>query len=687
MAFATSTNAITADANAPCSPIIDMESTPADTVKKRRRTASWKKIGANPTIVTLAENDEKRIITSCKKNILNHKSEKVNEEVGEEKYILPCTEKSNGNSILASSNDIPPERLVASWKDGITGVGQEFKSVYEFRDALQKFAIAHHFMYKLKKNDTNRASGRCIVEGCSWRIHASWDSSAQLFRIKNMNKAHTCGEKSWKSVHPTKNWLVGIIKDRLQDHPHYKPKEIANGILRDFGIELNYTQVWRGIEDAREQLQGSYKESYNQLPWFCEKMVEANPGSTIKLFTGDDKRFHRLFVSFHASRHGFEYGCRPILFLDTTSLKSKYHETLLTATALDGDDGVLPVAFAIVDTENFHGWNWFLKQLRSVVPNSPSITFVFDREKALENTVLEVFENAYHGYSIYHLVENFKKNLKGPFHGDGKGSLPVTFISAAHAMRIDAFKMYMEQIRRVSSNAYNWALQIEPEHWTNALFKGERYNHVTSNVVGLYRNWIEEVRELPIIQKVEMLRCKMMELSKTRRVNSSRWTSRLTPSKEEKLLEETMKAQGLKVLFSSDTLFEVHDNSINVVDIEKRECSCLGWKATGLPCRHAIAVFHSTGRNVYDYCSKHFTVDYFHLTYAESINPVLAVFNPLANEKVDIEDIHVLPPLTSRPPSQQKKEESKRQGMVRRPVSCTRCKGAGHNKATCKATL
>lgn len=680
--------AIATDPNSHCSIVIDMDSTPADTVKKRRRTASWK-IGATCTLVHVPEKDGgKRKTTPRGKNILNRNTAIATQEAKQRQHTIPCTDSSSDYSSIARTNDIPPDKLVALWKDGITGVGQEFKSVYEFRDALQKFAIAHRFMYKLKKNDTNRASGRCLAEGCSWRIHASWDSSTQSFRIKNMNNSHTCEGKSWKSVHPTKNWLVSIIKDRLRDSPHHKPKEIASGILHDFGIELNYTQVWRGIEDAREQLQGSYKESYNQLPWFCEKMAEANPGSKIELFTGDDKRLKHLFISFLASIHGFQFGCRPILFLDATSLKSKYHEILLTATALDGDDAFFPVAFAIVDAENYHNWNWFLKQLRSIVPTPPSpLTFVSDREKALENSVLEVFENAHHGYSIYNLLENFKKNFKGPFHGDGKGSLPGSFVAAAHAVRMDAFKMHMEQIKRVSSTAYDWVLQIEPKYWTNAFFKGEHYNHVTTNVVEPYASWIEEVRELPIIQKVEMLRCKMMELSNACRVSSSRWTSRLTPSKEEKLVKETNKAYSLKVLFSSETLFEVHDDSINVVNIDKWDCSCLGWKAAELPCSHAIAVFNCTGRNVYDYCSRYFSVDNFHLTYAESINPVLAVFNPLTNGKAGLEDMHLLPPLTSRPPCQFKKKESKPEGVARRAVSCTRCKEAGHNKATCKATL
>ncbi|KAB1212301.1 hypothetical protein CJ030_MR5G025069 [Morella rubra] len=49
---------------------MDMASTPADTVKKRRQIASWK-IGANgPAFVAVTDYiEEKRITTSRKKNI------------------------------------------------------------------------------------------------------------------------------------------------------------------------------------------------------------------------------------------------------------------------------------------------------------------------------------------------------------------------------------------------------------------------------------------------------------------------------------------------------------------------------------------------------------------------------------------------------------------------------------------
>ncbi|KAH7859679.1 hypothetical protein Vadar_004171 [Vaccinium darrowii] len=493
---------------------IDMGATPADSVKKRRRTASWK-IGVNGPIIVSVPDDEgnKSIKRPRKRKSQNLAADEKKKEIvhGKDDLVL---------SNLANSDDVSPEKLVASWKDGITGVGQEFKDVSEFRDVLQKYAVAHRFAYRLKKNETTRASGRCVSKDCPWRIHASWVPAAESFRIKKFNNSHTCGGESWKSAHPAKNWLVKIIKERLRDSPQHKPKEIANGLLQDFGIELNYTQ--------------------------------------------------------------------------------------------------------------------------------------------------------------------------GPFHGDGRGSLPVNFVAAAHAIRLVSFKKFLEQIKLVSSHAYNWVMQIEPEYWTNASFKGERYIQITENVAELYIKVMEEARNSTITQKIGALISMISELVNTRQADSSNWCTKLTPSKHEKLQEEIAHAIGLKVLFSSDTLFEVHDDVNHVVDLNKLECTCLGWKTTGLPCRHAIAVFNSTRRTVYEYCSKYFTVDSYRSTYSESINPVPCGGKPAEEEEeegTESDAVHVLPPCPSRLPSQPKTKEAKREGPAKRVVFCSRCKESGHNKASCKAAL
>ncbi|KAG8388477.1 hypothetical protein BUALT_Bualt02G0129800 [Buddleja alternifolia] len=658
----------------------DMDGSPADTVKKRRRTASWT-IGAHgPTIAAVNDNDRDK--RRRKKNNRGRSSLAVaSNTLEQQRDSVKGTDDHGSPPRIAFGDDGSlPEQLVASWRDCINGVGQDFKSVKEFREALQKYAVANRFGYKLKKNESSRVSGICVEEGCSWHIYASWVPASESFRIKKLNNSHTCGGESWKNAHPARKLLVSVIKDKLRDSPHHKPKEIAKSISRDFGIELNYTQVRRGLGDAREQLQGPYKESYNRLPWFCEKLVETNPGSIAKLMTDDEKRFQRLFVSFHSSVQSFQNGCRPILLLNATPLKSKYQESLLTATAVDADDGFFPVSFAIVDTETEDSWHWFLEQLKSALTAPVPVTFVSDMEKGLKKSVHEVFENAYHGYSMYHLMESFKRNLRGPFHGEGRGVLPGKFLAAAHAVRLTGFKKFTEQIRQISSSAYDWVIQIEPEHWTSLLFRGEQYNYIVQNVAEPYNKVMDEKRESTIMQKIEALMKMISGIINTRQIESSKWTTKLTPSKENRLQEEALKAQGLRVFISSDVLFEVHDDSTHVVDIEKWECTCLEWKVNGIPCRHAIAALNSCGRSVYDYCSRQFTVENYMLTYSESINPIPGI-GVGRLEKEDGE-LKVVPPANQ----QKKKEESKKEDPDKRTVTCSKCKELGHNKASCKAT-
>lgn len=673
--------AVSSTAQSPIS--FDYDATPADTVKKRRRTASWK-IGANGPTIVVTDNDSKE--KSLKKKSRSSTGVMVGNDMVEDEDGVELPDNFDSSSPITLRDEDLPEKLVATWKEGITGVDQDFKSVKEFRAALQKYAVAHRFVYKLKKNDATRVSGRCVVEGCSWKIHASRVPDAQTFRIRKYNDLHTCEGKSWKSSHRTRNWLVSIIKERLRDSPNDKPREIAKSILRDFGIKLRYSQVWRGMEDAKEQLQGSYSKSYNRLPWFCEKVVNTNPGTVVNLVLDGEKRLQRFFFSLHASIHGFKHGCRPLIFLEATSLRSKYKETLITATAVDADDCFFPVAFAVIDIENDDSWRWFLEQLKSALSTSHSITFISDREKNLKNSVLEVFENSSHGYSIFHLLESFKRNMKGPFHGDGRAVLPEIFLAAAHAVRLNGFKSLTEQIKQICSHAYDWLNQIEPECWTSLSFKGQHYNYITENVAEPYSKLIEDSRGSTIMQKIEALICMLSDLIDHRKLESSTWSTKLTPSKEKKIQKEAAKAHGLKVLISSDVLFEVHDEMTHVVNIENRECTCFEWKQSGLPCCHAVAVFNSIGKCVYDYCSSYFTVESFHFTYSASVNPIPGIGTPV-EEDGESDTADVLPPCPPESPIEEKPEETKTIDPDKRTVTCSKCKEPGHNKASCKATL
>ncbi|KAL0302619.1 UNVERIFIED_CONTAM: hypothetical protein Sangu_3089900 [Sesamum angustifolium] len=553
---------------------------------------------------------------------------------------------------FTGSYDEKHAKAAQLWQNNITGVGQRFNSVHEFREELRKYAIAHQFAFKYKKNDSHRVTVKCKAEGCPWRIHASRLSTTPLICIKKMNPTHTCeGSVVTTGYQATRSWVASIIKEKLKVFPNYKPKDIVNDIKQEYGVQLNYFQAWRGKEIAKEQLQGSYKEAYSQLPFFCEKIMETNPGSLATFSTKEDSSFHRLFVSFHASLYGFEQGCRPLLFLDSIFLKSKYQGSLLAATAADGDDGFFPVAFAIVDVESDDNWRWFLQQLKAALSTCRGLTFVADREKGLRESIAEVFQddNVYHGFCLHYLSEELLRDVNGQFSHEVKRLMVEDLYSAAHAPTPEGFQRCVESIKNISVEAYNWIMQSEPVHWANAFFQGARYFHMTSNFGELFYSWVSDAHELPITQMVDAISSKVMELIYSRRTESIEWLRRLTPSMEEKLEKENLKVRTLQVLISGGNRFEVRGDTIEAVDVDSCDCTCKVWQLTGLPCCHAIAVIGCLGRDPYDYCSRYFTTDSYRITYSESVHPISNIDAPWQKGSSKLA-VTVTPPPTRRPP-------------------------------------
>lgn len=595
----------------------------------------------------------------------------------------------------SKSNPIPlngnkHHKAAQQWENAITGVDQRFDGFNEFREALHKYSIAHGFSYRYKKNDSHRVTVKCKSEGCNWRIYASRLATTQLVCIKKMVDDHSCGGTALKpGCRATRDWVGSIIKEKLKTSPNYRPKDIADDIQKEFGIQLNYSQAWRAKEIAKEQLQGSYKEAYTQLPLLCNKIRETNPGSVATISTKEkDSSFHRLFISFHACIAGFQRGCRPLIFLDSSSLNSKYQGELLAAISADGDDGAFPVAFAIVDAETADNWHWFLEELKTALSLSQPITFVADFQNGLRETLPEVFPDARYGYCLSYMAEKLNQDLKERFSHEARRLMVNDFYAAAYAPKLEDFQRCMTSIKAISPEAYDWVLKSEPNHWANAYFEGARYNLLTSNFGKLFFNWVSEADELPITQMIDILRVKMMEMIYTRRKESNQWGTRLTPLKEEKLEKEIIKSRPLQILRVNGCVFEVLDDfSSHVVDIDNWGCSCKEWQLNGLPCCHAIAVLQCIERNPYDYCSKYFMLDTYRLTYAESIQPVPDVGNQVEDEESDLPSITITPPPTKRPPGRPKMKSGTSLDAVKRQLQCSKCKGLGHNKKTCKGSL
>ena len=133
--------------------------------------------------------------------------------------------------------------------------------------------------------------------------------------------------------------------------------------------------------------------------------TRANPDSRAFVEL-DGCRLKRMCVALGASLNGFILGCRNMLFVDGSHLSGPYEGMLFGAIALDSDNYMFDVAYAIVSFENNGDWERFLTNLRECLSGLPPVV-MFDRNKALLCAVPKVFCVDCYTYCVRNIWENF----------------------------------------------------------------------------------------------------------------------------------------------------------------------------------------------------------------------------------------------------------------------------------------
>lgn len=560
-------------------------------------------------------------------------------------------------------------------------VGQEFPDVKTFRTAIKEAAIAQHFELRIVKSDLIRYIAKCASEGCPWRIRAIKLPNAPTFTIRSLDGTHTCGKNAQNGHHRASvDWIVNFIENRLRDNINYKPKDILHDIYKQYGITIPYKQAWRAKERGLQAIYGSSEEGYCLLPAYCEQIKKTNPGSHAEVFTaGSDSRFQRFFISFYASLHGFLSGCLPVICLGGIQLKSKYLGTLLSATSFDADGGVFPLAFGVVDEENDDNWMWFLLELRKALDMStekmPPLTFLSDGQKSIADAVKKKFPSSCHAICMRYLSESISKDFKN-------SRLVQLLWKAAYSTSTMAFKEKMAEIEEVSSDAAAWLQQYPPSRWSLIHFDGTRYGHFSSNI-NEFNKWILEARELPIIQVIKQIHCKLTEEFELRRSRSSTWSSTLSPSAEKRIMDGKTQASTYQVLRSDEVEFEVISaERSDIVNTGTQSCSCRDWQLYRIPCSHAIAALISCKKDVYAFTEKYFTAASYRESYSKEVHPI--------PDKLEWSRTRLVrPPKFRRPPGRPERKRLCVEDLNREKhtVHCGKCNQTGHYKTTCKTEM
>ena len=135
---------------------------------------------------------------------------------------------------------------------------------------------------------------------------------------------------------------------------------------------------------------GSDEESYTILASFAYMLENCNLGSIVTLETKNDDWFFHIFFCLVAFIQGWPH-CRPVLIVDGTFLKAKYHGTLLTVCGMDANEKVFLLAFAFVESENIASWEWFLTNVKNVIGDWEEMVVISDRHEGILHGVNVVY--------------------------------------------------------------------------------------------------------------------------------------------------------------------------------------------------------------------------------------------------------------------------------------------------------
>lgn len=131
------------------------------------------------------------------------------------------------------------------------------------------------------------------------------------------------------------------------------------------------------------------------------ELLRTHPRSTIMLKCINQGVFDGMYISLAPLKAGFMAGCRSFISVDGYFLKGLYGGQLLTAVGVDANDGMYPIAWAVVSIENRENWTWFLELLAAdlEINNSHHWAFMSDRQK-VSKTISSSFSNLLLSYSF-----------------------------------------------------------------------------------------------------------------------------------------------------------------------------------------------------------------------------------------------------------------------------------------------
>ncbi|XP_070015766.1 uncharacterized protein [Nicotiana sylvestris] len=213
---------------------------------------------------------------------------------------------------------------------------------------------------------------KCKKTSYPWLLVASYDSRTKNFVVKNYNPVHKCDPTNRNKLCNSK-FLAKMFNKRIKEQFNIRIFKFQELIRKKLGLYVGRTVCRRAKNIMLNEIMGDHKLEYGRIFDYRDELRRSNPGSTcvVKL-----------------SEETFEGGCRG---------------QLLVAVCKDGNNQMLPLAWAVVEIENMHTWRWFVNLLKGDLQLGDG----------LENATTDLLPNSEHKMCAGYILANWSKKWRG----------------------------------------------------------------------------------------------------------------------------------------------------------------------------------------------------------------------------------------------------------------------------------
>ncbi|XP_057720030.1 uncharacterized protein LOC130934482 [Arachis stenosperma] len=283
--------------------------------------------------------------------------------------------------------------------DGEFTVEMEFSSREVVIKAMKDYTIRRDVDYRVHESEPTTFYTKCTQygAGCDLLIRVSKMSKKFCWEIRRYNVSYTCTRATISQDHSKldSNTVAEAIKPLVEVDLSIKVKSVIAEVQAKFNYTISYRKAWLAKQKAVESIFRGREASYEALPISFEAMCHKEPSANIQTLQANSAGRRNSFVW-------------------------KYKGFLLVAVSQDGNNNIVPIAFAIVEGDTSEAWHFFLINLQQHVMTCNGVGLISDRQDSIRSAIARSNgawspPRAFHMFCIRHIESNFLRKFKASY--------------------------------------------------------------------------------------------------------------------------------------------------------------------------------------------------------------------------------------------------------------------------------